>query len=120
MVRVTHAVRLPDLRRGDYVLHRGAMLRVVSASTKEATVDPGAGTGRRRHVSRGELQEIQFVGDRDSPEEAVVVSTTGAEAQVLDPRSMRTVDLAVPEGFAMEGREIVMVVRVEDQLYIVE
>lgn len=120
VVRVTHAVRLPDLRRGDYVLHRGALLRVVSASTKEATVDPAAGTGKRRHLSRGELRDLQLVGDADSPEEAVVVSSMGPEAQVLDPVTMRTVDLSVPEGFSMEGRETVRVVRVEDQLHMVE
>jgi nonsense-mediated mRNA decay protein 3 len=120
VVRVTHAVRLPDLRKGDYVLHRGNLLRVVSASAKEATVDPGAGTGKRRHLSRGELRDLLLVGDADSPEEAVVVSSMGQDAQVLDPMTMRTVDLPVPEGFSMEGRETVRVVRVEDQLHIVE
>ncbi|NIP34140.1 MAG: hypothetical protein GWN18_04335 [Thermoplasmata archaeon] len=120
VVRVTHAIRLPDLRRGDYVLSRGTMLRVVSASTKEATVDPAAGTGRRRHVSRGELHDLRLVGDSESREEAVVVSSSGTEAQVLDPRTMRTVDLVVPEGYTMEGRETVMVVRADDLLYIVE
>ncbi|UCC93064.1 MAG: 60S ribosomal export protein NMD3, partial [Thermoplasmata archaeon] len=54
VVRVTHAVRLPDLRRGDYVLLRKDMYRVLSASSKEATVDPAAGEGKRRHLARGE------------------------------------------------------------------
>jgi nonsense-mediated mRNA decay protein 3 len=120
VLRVTHAVRLPELRRGDYALLRGTLLRVVSASDKEATVDPAAGTAKRRHLSRGELRDLRLVGDADCPEEAVVVSTSGGEAQVLDPVSMRTVDVRVPEGFVIEGRETVDVVRAEDQLHIVE
>ena len=120
VVRVTHVVRLPDLRRGDYVLQRGAMLRVVSASNKGATVEPPTGAGRRRHVSRRELQDLELVGDADSVEEAVVVSTSAGEAQVLDPLTMRTVEVLVPEGLSLEGRETVMVVRAGDQLYLVE
>jgi nonsense-mediated mRNA decay protein 3 len=120
VLRVSHAVRLPELRRGDYVTLRGTLLRVVSASAKEATVDPAAGTAKRRHLSRGDMRDLRLVGDAGCPEEAVVVSTSVGEAQVLDPVSMRTVDLRVPEGFVIEGRETVNVVRADDQLYIVE
>jgi nonsense-mediated mRNA decay protein 3 len=120
VVRVTHAVRLPELRRGDYVLLKGLLYRVLSASAKEATVDPASGEGKRRHLSRGERQELELVGDANSPEEAVVVSTSEGEVQVLDPSSMRTVDLPVPEGLVLEGRETVRVVRGGDQLYITD
>ncbi len=120
MVRVTHALRLPELRRGDYVLFRGQLFRVLSASAKEATVDPAAGTAKRKHLSRGERGELRLVGDMDSPEEAVVVSTSGTEVQVLDPVSMRTVDLVLPPGYLLEGRESLLVVRSEDQLFIVD
>jgi len=120
VVRVTHAVRLPELRRGDYALLKGQMYRVLSATAKEATVNPAAGEGKRRHLARGERQALVLVGDMDSPEEGVVVSASGNEVQVLDPLTMRTVDLIVPAGFDLEGRESVRVVRWEDQLYLVE
>jgi nonsense-mediated mRNA decay protein 3 len=120
VVRVTHAVRLPELRRGDYALFKGQLYKVVSASAKEATVDPAAGTAKRKRLSRGERQELRLVGDIDSPEEAVVVSTSGAEVQVLDPSSMRTVDLALPPGYQLKERETVRIVRAEDQLFIVD
>jgi nonsense-mediated mRNA decay protein 3 len=119
VVRVTHSVRLPDLRRGDYVLLRGQMLRVVSASSKDVAVEPAAGEGRRRHLGRLDIQQIAFVGDADATEEAVLVSTSETEAQVLDPVSYTTVDVMLPEGFDPEGRETVRVVRSEDNLYIV-
>lgn len=120
VVRVTHAIRLPELRRGDYVLFKGQLYRVLSASAKEATVDPAAGTAKRRHLSRGERGELRLVGDMDCPEEAVVVSSAGTEVQVLDPSSMRTVDLVVPPGYQLVGRVTVRVVRAEDQLFIVD
>jgi nonsense-mediated mRNA decay protein 3 len=120
VVRVTHAVRLPELRRGDYVLLKGLLFRVLSASAKDATLDPAAGDGKRRHLARGERQSLKLVGDTDCPEEAVVVSSAGTEVQVLDPRSMRTVELPLPPGFDLEGRETVRVVRADDALYLVD
>jgi nonsense-mediated mRNA decay protein 3 len=119
LVRVTHAVRLPELRRGDFVMLRGEPFRVVSATDKEATVDPPVGTGKRRRLTRVERTELRLVGDSTASEEAVVVSTSGPEMQVLDPVSLRTVELAVPPGFDPGGRETVLVLRVEDELFLV-
>jgi nonsense-mediated mRNA decay protein 3 len=119
VVRVTHAVRLPELRHGDFVLLHGTLYRVLSASKKDATVDIAAGEGKRRHLTRGERRDLKLVGDADSPSEAVVVSTLGTEVQVLDPSSMRTVDLRLPAGFDIEGRETIRVLKVEDQLFLV-
>jgi len=120
VVRVTHAVRLPELRRGDYVMLGDRLLRVLSASPKEATVEPAGGPGRRRHLTRRDRASLVLVGDSDSPEEAVVVSSSEGEVQVLDPVSMRTVVLLVPEDYILEGRETVRVVRSADTLHIVE
>ena len=116
---MTHAVRMPDLRRGDYVLLRNELLRVVSASSKDVAIEPAAGEGRRRHLGRLDMQQLTFVSDSDSAEEAVLVSVSSTEAQVLDPVSYKTVDVKVPDGFDAEDRETVRVVRSGDVLYIV-
>ena len=119
VVRVTHAVRMPDLRRGDYVFLRDQLLRVVSASSRDVAVEPAAGEGRRRHLGRLDIQQLSLVGDADSAEEAVLVSVSSTEAQVLDPVSYKTVDVGLPDGFDTEGRETVRVVRSGDGLFIV-
>lgn len=120
VLRITHLVRLPDLRRGDYVDLRGQLLRVQSATKKEATVDVAAGKGKRRHLSRNDRAALELVADAGSVLEAVVVSTSEAEVQVLDPETLRTVDLRVPEGYDISGKETVRVVRWKAQLLLVE
>lgn len=119
VVRVTHLVRMSDLRRGDYVMLRDQMLRVLSASSKEIAVEVTAGTGKRRHLGRAERQQLTFVGDADSAMEAVLVSSIDTEAQVLDPVTFTTIDVKLPEGYEVGERETVLVVRTEDGLYIV-
>ncbi len=119
LVRVTHSVRLPELRRGDYVMLRGEPFRVASASSREAAVDPPTGEGRRRRLTREDRAALRFVGDASAPEEAVLVSSRGSEVQVLDPVTMRTVELPVPPGFDPGDRETVLVLRVEGELFLV-
>jgi len=119
VVRVTHLVRMPELRRGDYVMLRDQMLRVISASPKDVTIEATAGTGKRRHLGRAEQQQLTFVGDAASAEEAVLVSATDKEVQVLDPVTFATMDVRLPEGYEVGDRETVLVVRTEDTLYLV-
>lgn len=119
-VRVTHAVRLPALRRGDLVLLRGELLRVIAASSKQVAVTPAVGEGRQRHVARTDIGRLVLVGDADAPEEAVVVSVGEGELQVLDPETLRTVDVPFPEGFDPAGKETVRVVRAEGRLHLVD
>jgi NMD protein affecting ribosome stability and mRNA decay len=116
---VTHIVRLPTLRRGDIVHLKGEALRVLSASRKEVSVEPAAGEGRRRHLSRGDLDLLELLGDVDATEEAVVVSSTEIEVQVLDPVTFKTVEIPIPQGFDLTGRETVSIIRREETLFLV-
>jgi nonsense-mediated mRNA decay protein 3 len=120
MVRVTHSVRLPDLRRGDYVMSKGQLMKVVSATAKEANLRPSAGEGKPRRVSRDDRTKLRFVGDASAPEEAVLVSKRESDIQVLDPVTFRTADLSIPKGYDPAGRETVMVLRIEGELHLVE
>ncbi len=120
MVRVTHSVRLPDLRRGDYVMAKGQLMNVVSATSKEAKLRPAAGEGKPRRVSREDRAQLRFVGDASAPEEAVLVSKGDNDIQVLDPVTYRTVDLSIPKGYDPAGLETVRVLRLEGELHLVE
>ena len=62
---------------------------------------------------------MKFVGDAASAEEAVLVSATDMEIQVLDPVTLATVDVILPEGYEVVGRETVLVVRTGDTLFLV-
>jgi nonsense-mediated mRNA decay protein 3 len=116
VLRATHIVRLPDLRSGDYVLFDGELMRVLSATEKDALLEPAVGMGRRRKVSHTDRTSLELVGPRDAVEEAVVVSSSPDEVQVLDPVTLQTVELRLPKGCAVTGRETVGVLRHEDRL----
>ena len=116
LVRTTHIVRMPDRRSGDYVLFEGELVRVLSATDRDALVTPAPGGGRRRTVSHGDRDALVLVGTEEDVEDAVIVSRSAGEVQVLDPSTMRTVELVLPKGFDLGGRETVGVLRHEGRL----
>jgi len=118
LLRTTHLVRMPDIRPGDYVLFDGALHRVQSSTDKDALLAPVPGEGRRRTVSRSEREGLVLVGVESDVVEAVVVSSSPGEVQLLDPETMRTVELRTPPGFKLEGRETLGVLRREGRLMI--
>ncbi len=120
LVRVTHAVRMTDLRRGDFVMLKGELLRVQSARSQTATVEPAAGEGRRRQVARDDRSGLVAVGTDQDVMDAVVVSESPGELQVLDPVTLKTVELSIPPGYVRGDAETVRVLRVEDSLHLVD
>ena len=118
LLRTTHLVRMPDIRPGDYVLYDGELHRVLSSTDKEALLAPVPGEGRRRTVSRSDREGLVLVGVESDVVEAVVVSSSPGEVQLLDPKTMRTVDLRTPPGFRLGGRETLGVLRHEGRLMI--
>ena len=116
LVRTTHIVRMPDLRSGDYVLFEGELVRVLSATDRDALVTPAPAGGRRRTLSHGDRDALVLVGTEEDVEDAVVVSASAGEVQVLDPSTMRTVEFVLPKGFGLGGRETVGVLRHDDRL----
>jgi len=118
LLRTTHLVRMPDIRQGDYVLFDGELHRVQSSTEKEALLAPVPGEGKRRTVSRSDREGLVLVGVESDVTEAVVVSSSKGEVQLLDPESFKTVELRTPPGFSPEGRETLGVLRREGRLMI--
>jgi nonsense-mediated mRNA decay protein 3 len=118
LLRTTHLVRMPDIRPGDYVLYDGELHRVQSSTDKEALLVPVPGEGRRRTVSRSDREGLVLVGVESDVTQAVVVSSSAGEVQLLDPESFKTVELRTPPGFSPGGRETLGVVRHEGRLMI--
>ena len=81
---------------------------------------PGiAGRGAAEAFARTEVGfAAEVVHNYACVVEAVVVSSSPGEVQLLDPQTMRTVDLRTPPGFKLEGRETLGVLKREGRLMI--
>lgn len=111
--RVTFAVRLPEYRAGDVVVVKEEPLLVAAVTPKTVTLRQ-FGTGHTRVVEPPDLAKATVLQREDS-REAVVVSETDGELQVLDPWSFATVSVLKPAGLGAAG-DTVQVLRWEDEL----
>lgn len=116
LVRMTFAVRLPQYKAGDIVVLGDDVLRVTSIGGKTVQVTDMRAM-RPRHVERSDMERAYVVAPEDQ-REAVVVSETSTELQLLDPWTYATVSVLRPEGFPL-GRQSARVVRHEGELFVV-
>ncbi|HEX2022966.1 MAG TPA: NMD3-related protein [Candidatus Thermoplasmatota archaeon] len=115
LVRMTFAVRLPEYKAGDVVVLDGKPGRVTSVGQKTVQVTDLA-TGRARHAER-ELVDRAVVLRPEEAREAVVVSETDAELQILDPWTYATVPVLRPAGLP-RGLASVQALRHEGELIV--
>lgn len=115
LVRMTFAVRLPEYKTGDVIVLRDEVFQVSSIGAKTVQLTEMR-TGRLRHVERGEMDRARIVPSGEK-REAVVVSETASELQLLDPWSFATVPVLRPEGLPA-GRSSVLVLRHEGELIV--
>jgi nonsense-mediated mRNA decay protein 3 len=113
IIRMTFAVRLPEYKAGDIVVvkEEPAQITSVGAKTVQA-ID--LRTGKMRHIERDAVDKAVVLRSEDALD-AVVVADLGAELQLLDPVTYKTVSVLRPEDMAEVG-ETVKVLRLEGEL----
>jgi nonsense-mediated mRNA decay protein 3 len=115
LYRVTLSVKLPHARVGGFVGAGEVLHQVQGMGPKQATL-LDLGTHRRLSLPRADLDDAPTL-DPAAAREAVVVSESERELQVLDPDSLRTVDVVKPAGFPA-GQRAVRVVRWAERLWL--
>jgi 60S ribosomal export protein NMD3 len=115
LYRVTFSVKLPRARVGGFVVLDDRLFAVMSMGPKLAILTD-LEEHRRVTRQRNELAGATVLRPADAIE-AVVVSESARELQILDPDSLRTVDVLKPMGFP-SGRKTVHVIRWGERLWL--
>jgi len=114
LIRMTFALRLPEYKAGDVALVKEDAYQITSVGAK--TVQGlDLRSGRMKHIER-DLVDKALILKREDAQDAVLVSSTDAELQLLDPKTYATVTVLRPEG--MELGETVSVLRHEGELLV--
>jgi nonsense-mediated mRNA decay protein 3 len=115
LYRVTISVKLPRARLGGFVAEDEKLYEVATLSPKGATLTD-LDLHKRITRSRRELDGMEVLPP-SAAREAVVVSESDRELQVLDPETLRTEDVVKPPGFP-PGRRSARVVRWAGRLWL--
>jgi len=117
LVRMTYLVRLPEYEIGDilllkdrYYLLKGFESNVLHLVDLETWSDSS--------ISVGRFAEPEVLSRKDHVFATSVVSETDAEIQILDPQTLRPVDIRRPNGY-QTGQKIVAIVRTKKGIMLV-
>lgn len=116
MYRVTYLVRMPVYKQGDVVLQNDVP-RYISSLSKNAVKLLNLRDFRLQTVKPSDMRLLKVVGKREDIQDAVVVSSSEGEAQVLHPGNLRTMDIRLPSGYVVG--ESVRVLEHEDELFLI-
>jgi nonsense-mediated mRNA decay protein 3 len=113
--RVTFIVRIRRFAPNDLAILRGNVVQVLNLDRGRAHVQH-LRDGRTDKVAEDDLERL---GGREVVEEAVVVSRSATGVQVLDPKTLQTVDIAFPRDWKDQAPEgVAYIVRHDDELYL--
>jgi nonsense-mediated mRNA decay protein 3 len=115
--RMTYAVRASDFQVGDFLELNSKVMKVLSVSSNKVYLK-SLDSWEDVHLKPEDLASAKLLGGEEIVKEMVVVSRSDSEIQVLDPDTLKTVDVLVPEGFEVDG-ESVKIVKFEEGYFLV-
>jgi len=116
LYRVTFLVRLPAYRFGDIVQYE-KKLYLVGALRANSTKLTNMKTSQSVMVSNSDMISAKVVGRKEDLLEAVIVTETPKEVQVMHPTTFKVFDLKKPPKFERKG-DTVKVFQHEEEFYL--
>ncbi|MDW5561671.1 MAG: NMD3-related protein [Methanomassiliicoccus sp.] len=115
--RVTYLVRLPPYRVRDIVLINGRLYMVHSTGPQSAKLRDLKSNELLTAMNQ-DLREVRVVGTSKDVVDAVVLTETEREYQIMHPVTYKTVEIKHPRGFERKG-DTVKVFPYEGELYFI-
>ncbi len=100
--RTTFLVKIPRYRKGDIVEVNKKIVKVLGFKTSKVTVLDLA-EGLKIYLKPAEFQNAKLIGNDELLQDAVVISETKRELQILDPDTYKTIDVVKPRNFKCVG-----------------
>lgn len=116
MYRLTFLVRLPSYHIGD-ILEMNGKPHILSGLNKTGGRLTSLNDFRDTSARKNEIQAMKILAKVSDRKEAVVLTSSDTEVQVMHPTNYSTIDLRIPQG--AEIGEMVQVVQIEEVLYYV-
>lgn len=112
--RVTYLVRLPQYHVGDIVKHNERVCQLTTINKTGGKLMDLV-TFREFSVKKSELLDVKILMKKKDITQAVVVSKSDVEVQVLHPKTYLTLDLKIPKN--TDVGEIIPVADIDGELY---
>jgi nonsense-mediated mRNA decay protein 3 len=114
--RLTYLVRFPAYHVGDVMEYKGKPYKLIGLNKSGGKL-MSLTDFRETSVRKSEIQDMRILVKNSDKKEALVISRSGREIQVMHPTNYSTVDLRIPEDAEVTEGGNVDVVQIEEELY---
>ncbi len=115
--RVTYLVRLPPYRVRDVIMVNSRLYLVISMGPVSAKLRD-LKSSENLVASNNDLRSVTVLGTKKDFQEAVVLTESEKEMQLMHPVTFKTVEMKKPKGFKRKG-ETVKVFSYDGELYLI-
>ncbi len=115
--RVTYLVRLPPYRVRDIISFNSHLYLVLSMGPVSAKLRE-LRSSENTVASNNDLRTVAVLGSKKDFQDAVVLTETDKEMQIMHPVTFKTVEMKKPKGFKRKG-DTVKVFSHEGELYLI-
>jgi nonsense-mediated mRNA decay protein 3 len=115
--RVTYLVRLPSFRFGDVMMFRDRMYLVGPMRTNNTRLT-NMKTGENVNVSNNDLMEAKVIGQKEDMLDALILTETAREVQIMHPTNFTPIELKKPPKFVTKD-DTVKIFIYEDEIFLI-
>jgi nonsense-mediated mRNA decay protein 3 len=109
-------VRLPAYRYGDVVMYRKKMYQVGAMRTTNTKITE-IKSGESFTEGNGDMTEARVIGKREDMIDAIVLTETDREVQIMHPTNFKPLELRKPPRYKTKG-ETVKVFQLEEDFFL--
>ncbi len=115
--RMTYSVRLPRYGKNDYIEYQGDIYQIKKINQKAGYIELRDVQSReKKSLDDKEMEDVDILGGEELTQEAVKVSESEGEIQVLDPDNYKTKTLKKPKHLDLD-KDSVKVIKVKGKLH---
>lgn len=114
--RVTYLVRMPNYRLGDFIVFDKQIYRIYRTKQKNVIIKDLKGI--KSHLKSKDNDNIKILGNEDILIDAMVISQSEKEVQILDPDNYKTIDVLKPIEMEFKIGETVKLLKYNDDVFI--
>jgi nonsense-mediated mRNA decay protein 3 len=103
--RVTYLVRLPSYRVGDTIIQAGRPYLIGGIGSRGTRLID-LRTHESMNINNADLRSAKVVGTRNEELDAVVLTESDKEFEVMDPRNFKPVEIKKTQGFKRKGESV--------------
>ena len=103
--RMTYLLRLPSLRKGDFISYEKSFFCIYSISANKVHVLE-LSSWIEKNFEVNNLEKVNIIGGEELIKDMILVSQTVDEVQIMDPKTYKTLDIRKPEPISFDSKLI--------------